>query len=39
LKKGLSRIPLELARIKDENEDLELQFNISPRGDETENFN
>ena len=37
LKKGISRIPLEMARIKDENEDLELQFNIT--SDDTENFN
>jgi hypothetical protein len=27
-----------MARIKDENEDLELQFNI-PKEDDTENFN
>lgn len=37
LKKGISRIPLEMARIKDENEDLELQFNIP--SDDQENFN
>jgi len=35
LKKGLSRIPLEMARIKEENES-DLIFNIST--DETEDF-
>lgn len=39
LKKGLSRIPLELARIKDEDEiggNSDMQFNI---GEENEDFN
>ena len=35
LKKGVSRIPLELARIKEENESIEPNFNIS---DDTEDF-
>jgi hypothetical protein len=37
LKKGISRIPLDMARIKDENDE-ELDFNI-PNDDPHDNFN